>query len=388
MEIINNNQNNNQLNEIFIIEKSRNPELGAKIRYEIESLANQFIIFDDQEKAIRRSKKSLILEIADKFEQLYELGEYPFPIENICSSIYRYLQRKGFDVSDRYIREVIKENAPQYLNSYQSRNSSDIDIKLAQDEILEAVKILKEANLDVLKTEQIQDVVPTIYEIADESADYAQQHNINPAPHGKSQEAHYDSEELDPFKDHIPCDKPDPRETPSTLVDATMKLGESILKCGNTIVNTAKMMQEYPPDEEDISLEIEAVKHVNDWCTFWDTLSLALKNGTDRKYRRSVIQWTQIADDEESWGKHASSSKNPYVAKFKDKNGNWQSEVRKLTREQIGDVAPKAREFALLFKRTVPACYDMIKWAEICMFPYASGLSVKLHDKLEDRSLR
>lgn len=387
MEIINNQ--NNQSNEIFIIEKSRNQELGAKIRYEIESLANQFIQMDDQEKIIRRSKKSIILEMADKFEQLYELGEYPFPIENICSSIYRYLQRKGFDISDRYIREILKENAPQYLNSYQFRNSSDVDIKLAQEEILEAVQTLKEANLDVLRTEQIQDVVPTMYEIADESANYAQQHNINPAPSGKSQEAHYDSEELDPFKDHIPCDKPDPRSMPSNLVEATMKLGESILKCGNTIVNTAKMMQEYPPDEDDAALEIEAVKHVNDWCTFWDTLTLALKNGTDRKYRRSVLQWKQIADDENDWGKHAASSKNPYTAKFRDpKTGEWKQETRKLTREQIGDVAPKAREFALLFKRVVPACYDMIKWAEICMFPYASGLSTKLHEKLQDRSLR
>lgn len=380
------------LDLIFTPENSSNIGLGIQIRQQIESLANMFIGLDDQEKTIKINKKSLVLEMADSFERLHSIGEYPFPINNICNSIYRYLYRKGFDISDRYIQKILKENAPQYLNySYQRANSSAIDIKLSQEETLEALRILKDTNLDALRVEQIQDLIPSLYEIIDDCEDYAQRNNITPAPSGRGKETttpQYDSEDNDPYKEHIPCDKPDQRTTPSNLVDATFRLGESILKCGNTIINIAKMMKEYPPNAEDLEMEVNAVKRVNEWRSFWDVLALALKNGTDRKYRRSVIQWTQIADDEKDWGKHAASSKNPYIARFKDKDGNWKEEVRKLTREQIGDVAPKAREFALLFKKVLPACLDFIHCSEIYLFPYAAGLSTKLHDKLQDRSMR
>lgn len=377
-------------NSIFSPENSRNPELGQQIRQQVEVLANEFIQLDDQEKTIIRSKKTIILELADKFERLSELGEYPFPINNICSSIYHFLQRKGFNISAQYIREVCRDNAPQYLNdSYQNRSTFAIDIKLAQDEILGALQTLKTANLRILKPEQIQEIIPSLYETIDTYEIYANRNNITPAPSQQAQEANYDAEELDPYRDQITTDKPDPRLKPSNLVEATKLLGEAIIQCGSTIINTAKMMKDYPPEESDMELERNAVKRVYEWGTFWETLNDALKNGTDRKYRRSVIQWTQIADDENSWGKHAASSKNPYVSRFKDpKTGEWKQEVRKLTREQIGDVAPKAREFASLFKKVIPACLDFVRWSEICMFPYASGLSTKLHDKLQDRSLR
>ena len=375
---------------IFAPENSSNQTLGAQIRQQIEELALNFIQIDDQEKTLKRNKKSIILEMADKFERLHELGEFPLPINHICSSLYRYLQRKGFDISDRYIQLVLSENAPQYTNSstYHKVNLSEIDIKFEQDEIMEALKTLKNANLNVLKSEQIQDLVPDIFETAYQYEDFAHRNGITPSPNQQAQQAHYDAEELDPFRDTIVTDKPDPRSTPSTLAEATMFLGETILKCGDTIINTAKMMELYPPNEDDLELEKDAVKRVYEWATFWEMLTSSLKNGTDRKYRRSVIQWKKIADDESDFGKHASASKNPYISKFKDKNGEWKEEIRRLTREQIGDRAPKAREFALLFKRSVPACYDMIKWAEVCMFPFASGLSTKLHDKLSERSLR
>lgn len=377
----------NENNTIFATENSTNKQLGQQIRHEIESLAQQFIQIDDQEKTLKRSKKSLILEIADKFEHLHQIGEYPFPINNICSSIYRYLQRKGFDTSDRYIQLVLRANAPQYVNSsYQKANSSDIDIKFEQEEIMEAVRTLKHANLDILTREQKQELVPELFETAYTYEDHCRTQNITPAPHSQAQEAHYDSDEADPYRDQITTDMP-PR-IPTNLAEATRILAEYIINCGHTIMKTAEMMENYPPEKADIEMEKQAVLRIYEWATFWDLLAQGLKNGTDRKYRRSVVQWTQIADDEESWGKHAASSKNPYTAKFKDKDGNWKEETRKLTREQIGDVAPKAREFAKLFKRSVPACLDMVRWAEIYMFPYASGLSVKLHAKLQDRSLR
>ena len=378
--------------KIFTIHNSTDKELGEQIRKELDNLAITFINLDDQEKTIKRSKKSIILEIGYKFDKLREIGEYPFPRKFICSSMYRYLGRKGYDIADSYVRKVLSENAPQYLNTtYQGCYSGDNDIKLGQEEILNAVKILKEINFTILKNEQIQDLIPSIIEILDMSERYASENNIalidsNPIVNAVP---FYDSEELDPFRDHIPCDKPDPRTTPSPLAEGTIELGESIVRTGQTILNTGKMMREYPPNEEDREMEINAVTRIMDWKDYWDNLSIALKNGTDRKYRRSVIQWTQIAEDENNWGKHAASSKNPYISKFKDPvTGEWKQEIRKLTREQIGDVAPKAREFARLFKSLVPCCLDFIRWSEEYMFPYASGLSTKLHDKLQDRSLR
>lgn len=376
----------------FSPENSSNIELGQKIRNKIETLANTFLELDDQEKTIQRSKKSIILEMADNFERLHYLGEYPFPINNICSSIYHYLQRKGFSISDRYIQIILKENAPQYVNTAYQRNNmkntSTIDIKIQQDILMEAVQTLKTTDLSILKTEQIQDLIPSLYETVDQYEEYAKEHNITPAPAERSQEAHYDSEDNDPYKEHIPCGKPDPRSTSAPLAEATIQCGESMMRCSQTIINTGKMMKAYPPDENDKEMEVNAVIRVIDWRTFWDALTEALKAGTDRKYRRSILQWLKIAHDEDAFGKHAACSKNAYLAKFRDKDGNIKEEIRKLTREQVGDKAPKVRELTATLRKTMPAVLDWIFWAEDYLNAWTSGLSILLHDKLEDRSLR
>jgi hypothetical protein len=389
---LSNNNNNNQTTQFFSIENSSNPELGNQIRQEIDILALKFIELDDQERSIKRDKKSIILELADKFERLHEIGELPVPIHRIGAYIYRYLQRKGFNVSDQYIRDVLKENAPQYLNStfsYEKPNSLDNDIKVYQDEVMEIINKLVDVKYELLKREQVQELITKFYECLDTSETYADEHNIIAVPSGAVTEPHFDSEELDPFRDQITTDKPDPRLTPAPLATATIQLGESIENCGKTIKATGKMMLDYPPAETDREMEVEAVGRVYEWKSFWDALTQAMKPGTDRKYRRSILQWYKAAIDEEMWGKHASSSKNPYLAKFRDpKTGEIRTEIRKLTREQLGDRAPKIREFALLFKKTVPACLDMIFWAENYLNEWTNGLSVKLSDKLSDRSLR
>ncbi|MGE5661124.1 MAG: hypothetical protein ACM3X1_02645 [Ignavibacteriales bacterium] len=394
---INNNNNNNIFNngyqvQFFSVENSTNIKLGTQIRKEIDNLADHFMALDDDERNIKRDKKSIILEMADKFERLHEIGEYDLPIHNICSSIYRYLQRKGLDISDRYIQQVLKENAPQYLNpSYQHTNHTAIDIKLQQDEILGALKTLKNANLKVLKDETIQDAIPEIYEIVDLYEECADERHITAAPirQQTAQIPHYDAQDLDPFKDTVKTDIPDPRDTPSPLASATMALGESFIELGRTFVSTAKMMEMYPPDEKDRELEIHAVERILNWKKFWDLLKDAMKSGTDRKYRRSICQWVQIAQTEEDYGKHAASSKHPYMAKVKDPvTGEWHEEIRKLTREQIGDKAVRVREFTKLFKQSVPWALDIIKWSEKYLHPHTNSLSIRLHEKLSDRSLR
>ena len=115
--VLNNNNNNNDGNNIFSIVHSTNKALGEQLRNEVEQLAINFMQLDDQEKSILRTKKSIILEIADKFERLHEIGEFLLPISEIGNQVYRYLQRKGFNVNDRYLRQVLHDNAPHYLNS-------------------------------------------------------------------------------------------------------------------------------------------------------------------------------------------------------------------------------------------------------------------------------
>jgi len=388
-------ETNNNNNNIFTPSNSDNKELGHSIRQEIEILATEFIRLDDQERAIKRDKKSLILEIADKFERLHEINEFPYPIHRIGSYLYRYLQRKGFDISEVYIWKVLKDNAPQYLNhSYQEINSKDIDINIYRKQVLDAAKLLKDAQLDLLSRDDIQELIQTEYEGIDQHEAFADANNIIPVPSGQQSGEHipsYDVEDLDPFKDAIYTDVPsqENRTKPSDLGLETIELGRCIQDCGKTIESTGHMMMKYPPEENDKELEVNAVKRVREWKEFWILLTQGLKGGTDRKYRRSILQWYKIADDEKSWGKHASSSKNPYIAKFIDpETGEWKEEVRKLTREQIGDVSPKVREFGLLFKKAVPACYDFLIWSHEYLHPYTNGLSKKLSAKLSDRSLR
>jgi hypothetical protein len=381
-----------EINSIFSPSNSSNKELGNTIRNEIEILASKFIELDDQERSIKRDKKSLILEMADKFERLHEINEFPYPIHRIGSYLYKYLQRKGFSVSDEYIRVVLKENAPQYINSsYQDSNSGDIDIKIYRKQVMDAAKLVKEAQLDLLTRDDIQELITIEYEGIDTLEDFAEQNNIISVPRGQQvdQIPHYDAQDLDPFKDPIFTDTPQTRQTPSTLAMETIDLGKAIQDCGRTIESTGKMMEKYPPEESDKVMEVEAVKEVREWKTFWLLLTQGLKGGTDRKYRRSIVQWVKIAQDENDWGKHAASSKNPYTARFVDpQTGELKEEIRKLTREQIGDVSPKVREFALLFKKAVPACFKFLGWSEIYLHPWTNGLSTKLSDKLSDRSLR
>ena len=385
------NQANNNNNFIFSPTNSSNKELGTQIRQEIESLATEFMKLDDIERTIKRDKKSLILEMADKFESLHEIHEFPYPIHRIGSYIYKYLQRKGFDVSNVHIWKVLRDNAPQYLNSsYQEINSKDIDINIYRKQVLDAAKLLKDAKLELLSRDDFQELLTIHYECIDTYEEYGDTNNIISVP-GNGQQAipQYDVEDLDPFKDAIFTDQPKERQTPSTLALETIELGKTIQDCGRTIESTGKMMEKYPPEESDRVMEIEAVREVREWKTFWKLLTQGLKGGTDRKYRRSIVQWVKIAQDEDDWGKHAASSKNPYQARFIDpETGEIKEEVRKLTREQIGDVSPKVREFALLFKRAIPACFKFITWSEYYLHPWTNGLSTKLSDKLSDRSLR
>ena len=377
---------NNGITQFFNVENSKNPELGNQIRQEIDVLANKFIELDDHERSIKRDKKSIILELADKFERLYEIGELPIPVPRIGAYIYRYLQRKGFDVSDRYIRDVLKENAPQYLsNTYEKENSSDIDIKVYQDEVMSAISKLKNIRYELLTNSQIQELISSKHESLDLDYEYADKNKITIEPTGQADEPHYDSSELDPFKDIITTDKPEPR--PSNLAEATIYAADGMADCSKTMRANGEMMKDYPPDEGDV-LEIQGTARMTAIGDFYYNLSKALKNGTDRKYRRSFLQWVKIAQDEADWGKHASSSKNPYQAKFKDKDGNWKQETRKLTREQIGDVSPKVRDFAKFFKQTFPAFLDFMDWSQRFLHPYTNGESVKLSEKLSDRSLR
>ena len=386
--------NNETINNgIFSLENSSNRELGEQLRFEVERLATNFMQLDDQEKVILMTKKSLILEIADKFERLHEIGEFPLPISEIGNQLYRYLQRKGFNVTDRHVRQILHDNAPHYLNSsYGDGNTSGFDIKIQQTEVMDAIALLKRQNIwQVMKRDQIQDIYSSTFEIIDSLTAYTGQNNILIKTTEQIEEGipHYDSRELDPFKDAIFTDKPDPRLTPSVLAQATEDLGDSIEECGRTVKATGKMMKEYPPSENDVELEINAVQRVLEWKQFWVLLTQALKPGTDRKFRRSILQWYKAAIDESDWGKHAESSKNPYLAKFRDpKTGEIKTEIRKLTREQLGDRAPKIREFAMLFKKSVPACFDMMFWAENYLNEWTNGLSVKLSEKLSDRSLR
>ena len=373
----------NQTNiNIFSPSNSSNKELGNTIRNEIENLATHFMQLDDQERSIKRDKKSLILEMADKFERLHEINEFPYPIHRIGSYLYKYLQRKGFDISNEYIWKVLRDNAPQYLNSsYQEINSKDIDINIYRKQVLDAAKLVKEAKLDLLTRDDVQELITIEYEGIDTLEEFADANNIISVPRGQQadQIPHYDAQDLDPFKDPIFTDTPQTRQTPSTLALETIDLGKAIQDCGRTIESTGKMMEKYPPEESDRVMEVEAVAEVRAWKQFWILLTQGLKGGTDRKYRRSIVQWVKIAQDENDWGKHAASSKNPYTARFIDpQTGELKEEIRKLTREQIGDVSPKVREFALMWKRAVPACFKFLGWSEVYLHPWTNGLSYKI----------
>jgi hypothetical protein len=381
--------------ELFCVEKSTNKELGKQIRNEIETLANKFMELDDAEERILRSKKSIILEIADKFETLKEIGEYELPIHTIASSVLRYLQIKGYSVTKIHVYNVIRDNAPQYIsisaegNSYQDVNSLQLDINLERSKITDAVQTLKNANWKILKRDQVQDSHDSIFEIVDTLDDFVRENEIS-TTRGDEGIPHYDSQELDPFKDPVITDKSSQEPRESNLSSATFELADAIDHLAKIVRANAKMMMSYPPDPEDQELEMKGAQRIREWASwFRDVLAVCFKSGTDRKYRRSIFEWVKIADDENDWGKHAASSKNPYLAKFQDpKTGEWKQEIRKLTREQIGDKSPKVREFTRTFAKLIPAGIDIIRWSEKNLNPFTNGESIKLGPKLSDRSLR
>jgi len=388
--------------EIFSVENSTNKELGKQIRNDIENLASKFIDLDDEEKKILRTKKSLILEIADKFERLHEIGEFPLPIYRIGGQVLRYLQIKGYNINEDYVGEVLKSNQPQYLNisasennndinnSYQDMGNPDIDIKNYQRKVMEAVQVLKTVNWKMMKRDQIQDIHSSSFEIVDSVEDFVSDNNISTTRQSDEYIPSFDSQELDPFKDPVITDRPFEEPRVSNLSSATHELANALEYLQKIVKANAKMMEAYPPDPADHELEVKGSQMILGWASwFKEVLAVCFKSGTDRKYRRSIFEWVKIAQDENDWGKHAASSKNPYIAKFVDpKTGQWKEEIRKLTREQIGDKSPKVKEFTNKFYKLIPEGISIIRWSEKYLNPFTNGESVKLGPKLSDRSLR
>ena len=388
-------------NKLLGNEFSLKTEEGKQLYLKLNSLADQFIIRDDQENKIKIEKKALILEMADIYEQMHEKGEYLLPVTSICSSIYKFVARKGYDISQSFVYKTIKDNAPQYLNEriddltkdlykkdsnwYQNFHSKNIDTQIKNKQYKEAIELILSTSPSDIDNSIIQEYTPKLDQHVGGLYDYSRKNNINTISFNEN-EPFFDSKDVDPFKEIIRTHKPEYRE--NDLGEQLINLGDSHIELGNVLKSAGKKAYQFPFEEND-PRESKFAKIIEQASAFNRLLVKAVKPMTDLKYKRSLLQWFDIEKTERDHGVHAASSKNPGSGLIKDPDtGEWIRVKRNLTREHIDDKVPEIRKLKTLFKKWLYPYLLLNEWYIACMEDYSIGQAHRLSAKLSDRKFK
>ena len=390
--------NKRLLGDEFVLKSEEGKQLYSKL----DNLANQFIQIDDQEVKIKIEKKSLILEMADICEQLHEKGEYLLPITSICSSVYKFVSRKGYDVSRSYVYDVIKENAPQYLNEkvdeltkelrkrtidrYQNVQNRQIDTEILNQKVKDAIELLLNTSPNDIDSSIIQEYTTKIDQnIVGNWIDHSQKVGINLVSFNEN-EPTFDSKDNDQFREIIRTDKPEYRE--NDLGEQLMNLGDSHIELGKILRRAGENANQFPFEEND-PREQKFANKIKNSAAFNRLLVTVVKPMTDLKYKRSLFEWFDIDRTEKDHGVHAASSKNPGEGWIRDPETQELVRVkRNLTREHIDDKVPEIRSIKAMFKKYLDDYLYINEWYVERMKNYAIGQSYKLGPKLSDRKFK
>ena len=386
----------------------QNLEQITELNKRLETLANEFITIYDQERQNGITKKSIILEMADIYHQLFEKGTYKLPLYTVCHSIINYLGRKGYNVSDDYVHRVLRNNAPQYTfersfiekrqqlqqtaenaESYEIATTSLNDRKIVNQKYKEALDFILETNHELIDRSIFQEYTPRVDQWVGQTYDYSRENDIL-IPHFNENEPHYQSPDNDPFKDTIRTDKPEYRE--NSLGFACKEYGYELEQSGKLWQRVGDNVHQFSFDtsqEEQKKLEESFTYQLKQASKVERLKQQVIKPLTDLKFKRTISEWFNIVDSYDDHGIHAASSKNPGIGKYKNpETGEIVEQERKLTREHIDDKVDTIKNFGILLKKMFPFEVMMEKWYTMRMKDWAIGQSIKLGPKLSDKKFK
>lgn len=377
-----------------------NKTLVDQLLLKKDILYKQLFEIEDRIETDTRTKKEKIRELAHTYEQLIDAKAITLRKWQICAEIIHRYKIGGYNEgSQRYVAEVLddKYKNSSYISLYKHKtlDINELEKKALDKKSIEELEQEVEAKkniwqdienniqrehlkpheyLDVLITtkrqldtlaemvkngdliqtfsdSQLYDFKKFITSLEQKTEIEASKRNLNlenmeyysnSTPDYSDVET-YEARTLDPFKDKISTDSPEPRESP--YYKALKDFGMAIITRGKTIIAIADHVYKYPPALSDNRV-LQWTERLNDPILEEKLVTELIKAGSDLKYKRSSIQWSEIIDSQIDFGDHAGHARHPVIGVWFDKEkGEWQYEQRKVTREQVTDKAPEVIEF-------------------------------------------
>lgn len=318
-----------------------------------------------------QTKEKEFLEWASNLEEIFTIQNKQEQIQNICSIICHELHELHAYHQKAYAWRVLPEKyknpekSEAIKNGLEQKYGDSLLVNTRRDSpffesSIPIGKSITEMTADELravtadlvqKNEQYSKLKSEFKRRTQEAIDECRKKHVT-----------LDEDTINKIKDDsdvIRTEGPEPRKS---------KLQESWLRIEALAGQVAKKVYAYPPPlEKD-----------EEWAKAVDALGDVFQPWTDKKFRKDMQGWLKVQLDNIDFGKHAAGCINYTVSS--------RGEVRKLTREQVGDKYEEIILFALKLYHSAIAFPEMTQWYETQFEPWDADRSVRMFSKLSDKA--
>lgn len=274
---------------------------------------------DSQDKDNSITKKKAIQILAKSMEEIMRRRGQEYGIPDICSIICDNLSKLGmtkdmyryplYCLDIKYKRRIDHSSAKQVVdNTNRIEHSS-----LYADEVKKAFVIIESLDYEGLERTDIQDFAERANKLPKKIYDECEKRNIATYQEDKDYKSPGDQ-----YQDTIRYPKTKPARTIFVeAIEAHIKAWEHVLE--RVFTEGADPVTERLYQSDEVLLE----------CSDGlNQMTVLLKPFTDRKYRKTWLQWYYIIKHAHAWFKHSAAKK------FEVQD--FEKFMRSLTREQIG----------------------------------------------------
>jgi hypothetical protein len=324
---------------------------------------------EEQEKEQSITKKKAIQILARDMEEVMILQGQEDHIKEICHIICRNLNQLGFRQSmARYPVDVLDakyKRKVDHLNVLSVPQDLPEEFSIYNMKLLDAIRLLENIEYESLARGDIQDIGERVNKLPKRIYDECEKRKIPMYQATKD----YKSPE-DKFKERINYPESKPARTIFVeAIERHIEAWQVVLKRVYEEAASPVSQRLYQTDQD-----------LRQCADGLDSMTILLKPITDRKYRKTWLQWYNIVRHGHKWFKHSAGKK--YQVK------DFEGFFRSLTREQIGFRMTK--EGGMTFDkvcRFFPGYFRIYTlWYPQVREPLGAQFSRWLHDKLSERS--
>lgn len=333
-----------------------------KLHIENDNLVKDILEIDNQIRQKQITVKSLVLQMASNLEELYQLGEFQYPISCIYSVITRNLEAKGISIGTRRWVWSIFTSQENRKYMYSTNELASLDLDAAAKEAIkpelselktmvnEALTIVSnvEAKHDLDTRELLQHVTIQISELAPKLIDKCDKAGI-PLPARQLKDEPVRIKKLDP-KDN------DLTGWLELLIEELEKVKEKF-----------KVYRTEDPNE------------MKWYCAGVKVHVQLLRSLSNDKWARNIWYWLGVIKQKVGQSNHSAQSMSGIWGKITGK--------RNLTREQIKAKTEMIIEFAQEFIENSPGYWDLMYASTHLREPNIGDFHNDRHEKLSDSSI-